>query len=70
EFRSVFRAPSQKFNIFAIPDVLAHGKSYGYGFAKKHDGHKICMKLHVESSFDWFFVHYLLNSKYWPFPMY
>ncbi|RZS23033.1 hypothetical protein BHM03_00055880 [Ensete ventricosum] len=25
---------------------------------------------HVRSSFDRFFVHYLGNSKYWPFPTY
>ncbi|RWV92482.1 hypothetical protein GW17_00045133 [Ensete ventricosum] len=28
KFRSIFRAPSQKFKILAIPNVLAHGKSY------------------------------------------
>ncbi|RWW41023.1 hypothetical protein BHE74_00053517 [Ensete ventricosum] len=27
----------------AIPDVLAHGKSYERGFMKKYDGHKLCM---------------------------
>ncbi|RWW74930.1 hypothetical protein BHE74_00017073 [Ensete ventricosum] len=27
-FRSVFRAPSRNFNVLAIPNVLAHGKSY------------------------------------------
>ncbi|RZS21599.1 hypothetical protein BHM03_00054253, partial [Ensete ventricosum] len=64
EFRSVFRAPSQKFKILAIPDVLAHDKSYEHGFVKKHDGHKLCTK----SRFDRFFVHRLRNLKYWPFP--
>ncbi|RWW46563.1 hypothetical protein BHE74_00047501 [Ensete ventricosum] len=44
EFRSIFRSPSQKFKILAIPDVLAHGKSYEHGFTKKHDGHKLCAK--------------------------
>ncbi|RWV81000.1 hypothetical protein GW17_00057634, partial [Ensete ventricosum] len=66
EFRSVFRAPSRKFKILAIHDVLAHGKSYEHGFTKKRDGHKLC----AESSFDQFFVHRLGNSKYWSFPSY
>ncbi|RZS11305.1 hypothetical protein BHM03_00042623 [Ensete ventricosum] len=61
KFRSVFRALSRKFKILAIPDVLAHGKSY------KH-GHKLCTKSRVESSFDRFFMHHLGNSKHWPFP--
>ncbi|RWV88912.1 hypothetical protein GW17_00048967, partial [Ensete ventricosum] len=55
EFRSVFRAPSQKFKILTIHDVLAHGKSSEHGFTKKCDGHKLC----AESSFDRFFVHRL-----------
>ncbi|RWW61867.1 hypothetical protein BHE74_00031047, partial [Ensete ventricosum] len=42
EFRSVFRAPSRKFKILAIPNILAHGKSYEHGFMKKCDGHKLC----------------------------
>ncbi|RZS19876.1 hypothetical protein BHM03_00052334 [Ensete ventricosum] len=54
----------------AIPDVLAHGKSYENGFAKKCDSHKLCAKSHVESSFDRFFVYRMRNSKYWPFPTY
>ncbi|RWV79271.1 hypothetical protein GW17_00059619 [Ensete ventricosum] len=66
EFRSVFRAPSRKFKILAIHDVLAHGKSYEHGFTKKRDGHKLC----AESRFDRFFVHRLGNSKYWSFPSY
>ncbi|RZS24151.1 hypothetical protein BHM03_00057179 [Ensete ventricosum] len=66
EFRSVFRAPSQKFKILAIHDVLAHSKSYEHGFMKKRDGHKLC----AESSFDRFFMHPLGNSKSWPFTMY
>ncbi|RZR91988.1 hypothetical protein BHM03_00020217, partial [Ensete ventricosum] len=44
EFQSVFRLPSQKFKILAIPDVLAHRKSYEHGFMKKHNGHKLCTK--------------------------
>ncbi|RRT44594.1 hypothetical protein B296_00044258, partial [Ensete ventricosum] len=44
EFRSVFHAPSQKFKILAIPNVLAHGKSYEHGFMKIRDGHKVCTK--------------------------
>ncbi|RWV77477.1 hypothetical protein GW17_00061686, partial [Ensete ventricosum] len=66
KFRSVFHAPSQKFKILAIPNVLAHGKSYEHDFVKKRDGHKFCMKL----NFDRFFVHRLENSKYWPLPSY
>ncbi|RZS27374.1 hypothetical protein BHM03_00060830 [Ensete ventricosum] len=42
EFRSVFRATSQKFKILAIPDILAHGKSYEHDFAKKLNGHILC----------------------------
>ncbi|RWW74059.1 hypothetical protein BHE74_00018029, partial [Ensete ventricosum] len=68
--RSVFCAPSRKFNILVIPVLLAHGKSYKHGFVKKYDGHKLCAKSCAESSFDWFFVHRLGNSKYWPFPTY
>ncbi|RWW45531.1 hypothetical protein BHE74_00048622, partial [Ensete ventricosum] len=66
EFRSIFCAPSQKFKILTIPNVLAHGKSYEHDFMKKCDGHKVCSKM----SFDRFFVHRLQNSKYWPFPTY
>ncbi|RZR75348.1 hypothetical protein BHM03_00055222, partial [Ensete ventricosum] len=55
KFRSVFRAPSWKFKILAIHDVLAHGKTYEHGFMKKRHGHKLC----AESSFDRFFVHRL-----------
>ncbi|RRT47132.1 hypothetical protein B296_00053945, partial [Ensete ventricosum] len=66
EFRSIFCAPSWKFKILAIPNVLARGKSYEHGFTKKHDGHKLCAK----SSFDRFFMHRLENSKYWQLPTY
>ncbi|RWW39696.1 hypothetical protein BHE74_00054946 [Ensete ventricosum] len=41
-FRSIFHAPSQKFKILAIPDEIAHWKSYEHGFAKKLDGHILC----------------------------
>ncbi|RWW53779.1 hypothetical protein BHE74_00039690 [Ensete ventricosum] len=66
EFRLVFHAPSRNFKIIAIPNILAHGKSYLQGFAKKRNGHKLCAK----SSFDRFFVHCLEISKYWQFPTY
>ncbi|RZS19039.1 hypothetical protein BHM03_00051382 [Ensete ventricosum] len=32
EFRSVFRAPSQKFKILAVPDILAHESSFNRFF--------------------------------------
>ncbi|RRT32073.1 hypothetical protein B296_00056574 [Ensete ventricosum] len=70
EFRSVFCAPSQKFKILTIPNVLAHGKSYEHGFAKILDGHILCVKSCAELSFDRFFMYHLGNSKYWPFPTY
>ncbi|RWV86955.1 hypothetical protein GW17_00051099, partial [Ensete ventricosum] len=70
EFRSVFRAPSRKFKILAIPDVFAHGKLYEHCFVKKCDGYKLCGKSRAESGFDRFFMHRLGNSKYWPFPTY
>ncbi|RWW87930.1 hypothetical protein BHE74_00003211 [Ensete ventricosum] len=43
KFRSVFHAPSQKFKILIIPNVLANRKSYKHGFMKKCDGHKLCI---------------------------
>ncbi|RWV80417.1 hypothetical protein GW17_00058311 [Ensete ventricosum] len=52
--------------ILAIPNVLAHGKSYEHGFMKKYDSHKLCAK----SSVDRFLVHRLENLKYWSFPTY
>ncbi|RRT45022.1 hypothetical protein B296_00043267 [Ensete ventricosum] len=64
EFRSIFRAPSRKFKILAIPNVLAHKKSYMHGFMKKYDGHKLYVKSCTMSSFDQFFMHRLKNSKY------
>ncbi|RWW82066.1 hypothetical protein BHE74_00009482, partial [Ensete ventricosum] len=66
QFRLIFRAPSRKFKILAIPNVLAHRKSYEHGFTKKCNGHILCAK----SSFDTFFMHRLRNSKYRPFPSY
>ncbi|RWW74927.1 hypothetical protein BHE74_00017065 [Ensete ventricosum] len=53
-----------------MPNVFADRKSYKYGFVKKYDGHKLCAKSRVESSFDQFFVHRLRISKYWSFPTY
>ncbi|RRT66751.1 hypothetical protein B296_00008364, partial [Ensete ventricosum] len=70
EFRSIFRAPSRKFKIVAIPNVFAHAKSYEQGFARKRDGHKLYAKSRTKSSFDRFFMHRLGNPKYWPFPTY
>ncbi|RWV86651.1 hypothetical protein GW17_00051431 [Ensete ventricosum] len=39
-------------------------------FREKCDGHKLCAKSRTESSFNRFFVRYLGNLKYWPFPTY
>ncbi|RRT83494.1 hypothetical protein B296_00001456, partial [Ensete ventricosum] len=64
EFRSIFHAPSQKFKILAIPNVLAHGKSYEHGFVKKCDSHKLCAK----SSFNRFFVYRLGKFKMMAIP--
>ncbi|RRT31748.1 hypothetical protein B296_00054751, partial [Ensete ventricosum] len=49
EFRSIFRVPSWKFKILVILKVLAHGKSYEYGFMKKCDDHKFCTKSRSKS---------------------
>ncbi|URE42262.1 hypothetical protein MUK42_23703, partial [Musa troglodytarum] len=58
---SIFFAPSQKFKILTIPNLLGLGKLYNLGYAKKRDGHKVCTK----SKFDQFFFSYHLdNSKY------
>ncbi|RRT32384.1 hypothetical protein B296_00058778, partial [Ensete ventricosum] len=70
EFQSVFHAPSQNFKILGIRNILALGKSYEHGFMKKYNGHKLCAKSRVKSSFDRFFVYRPRISKYWPFPMY
>ncbi|RRT48869.1 hypothetical protein B296_00050079, partial [Ensete ventricosum] len=59
---SIFCAPSQKFQILSIPNVLAHG-SYEHGFVKKYDSYKVCSKSCTNSSFDRFFLHCLINSK-------
>ncbi|RRT34965.1 hypothetical protein B296_00026890 [Ensete ventricosum] len=45
KFRSVFHAPSQKFKILVIPNVLANGKSYEHDFSLKRDDHKVTQKL-------------------------
>ncbi|RZR78352.1 hypothetical protein BHM03_00003656, partial [Ensete ventricosum] len=50
EFRSIFRASSQKFKILAISKVLAHVKSYKHDFVKKYDGHKLHAKSRATSS--------------------
>ncbi|RZR96058.1 hypothetical protein BHM03_00025000, partial [Ensete ventricosum] len=55
KIRSIFHVKSWNFKILAIPNVLAHGKSYEHGYMKKHDDHKLCTKL----SFDRFFMHCL-----------
>ncbi|RRT32488.1 hypothetical protein B296_00038290, partial [Ensete ventricosum] len=70
EFRSVFHAPSRKFKILAITNVLVLRKPYEHSFEKKRDGQKFCAKSCADSSFDRFFVHRLKNSKYWLFPTY
>ncbi|RWV92467.1 hypothetical protein GW17_00045158 [Ensete ventricosum] len=67
EFRSVFHAPSRKFKILAIPNILAHMKSYEHGFMKKSDGYKLYAKSRAKSSFNHSFMHRLGISKYWPF---
>ncbi|RWW00700.1 hypothetical protein BHE74_00031725, partial [Ensete ventricosum] len=64
EFRSIFHALSQNFKILAIPNVLAHGRSYEHGFTKKRDGHKLCTKASAELIFDLFYMHRLRISKY------
>ncbi|RWW41830.1 hypothetical protein BHE74_00052663 [Ensete ventricosum] len=67
EFRSVFRAPSWKFKILAVPDVLAHGKvEFRSVFRAQSRIFKILaipVVLAHESSFDWFFMHRLGNLK-------
>ncbi|RRT37194.1 hypothetical protein B296_00053022, partial [Ensete ventricosum] len=59
KFRSIFHAPSRKFKILAIPNVLAHWKSYEHDFTKKYDDYK----LYAKSSFDRFFIQHLENLK-------
>ncbi|RZS26378.1 hypothetical protein BHM03_00059710, partial [Ensete ventricosum] len=66
EFRLVFHAPYRNFKIIDIPNVSAQGNSYGLGFTKKCDGHKLC----TESSFIRFFMHHLGISKFRSFPTY
>ncbi|RZR91924.1 hypothetical protein BHM03_00020118 [Ensete ventricosum] len=45
EFCSIFRTPSQNFKILVIPNILAHGKSYEHGFAKKQTLLKVTRKV-------------------------
>ncbi|RWV79304.1 hypothetical protein GW17_00059579, partial [Ensete ventricosum] len=59
EFRSVFRAPSRKFKILAIHNILAQGKLYEHDFMKKRDDHKLCAMSRTKSSFERFFAHHL-----------
>ncbi|RWW11218.1 hypothetical protein BHE74_00012851 [Ensete ventricosum] len=47
-----FSAPSWKFKILPIPNVLAYGKSHEHNFTKKCDDHK----LYAKSRCDWFFA--------------
>ncbi|RWW02346.1 hypothetical protein GW17_00034574, partial [Ensete ventricosum] len=63
KLRSIVRATSRNFKILAIPNVLAHGKSYELGFMKKFNGHKLCLKSRTKLSFDRFFMHRLGISK-------
>ncbi|RWV96903.1 hypothetical protein GW17_00040348, partial [Ensete ventricosum] len=64
EFRSIFCTSSWKLKILAIPNVLAHGKSYEHSLVKKCDDHKLCAKSNAKLSFNRFFMHCLRNSKY------
>ncbi|RWV83528.1 hypothetical protein GW17_00054855 [Ensete ventricosum] len=57
QWSSIFRTPSRNLKVIDIPNILAHGKSYGHGFTKKHDGHKLCKETRAKSSFDQFFAH-------------
>ncbi|RWV86074.1 hypothetical protein GW17_00052075, partial [Ensete ventricosum] len=68
KFRSVYRALSQKFKILAIPNVLAHWKSYEHDFMTEYDVHKLWALLRAKLSFDRFFMHCLKNLKYQPLP--
>ncbi|RWW73416.1 hypothetical protein BHE74_00018742 [Ensete ventricosum] len=69
EFRSIFRASSRKFEIMAIPNVLDH-ESRTSTVSRKTGTVINFAKSCAKSSFDRFFMHYLGNSKYWPFPTY
>ncbi|RRT43662.1 hypothetical protein B296_00009319 [Ensete ventricosum] len=51
EFRSVFCASSRNFKILAIPNVLAHVKSYEHGFVKKCNDHKTLCQVKFRSIF-------------------
>ncbi|RWW87933.1 hypothetical protein BHE74_00003214 [Ensete ventricosum] len=63
EFRSVFHALSWKFKILAIPNVLAHGKSYEHNFVKQCDDYKLCTKLWHSRSYEHDFMkkHDIIN---------
>ncbi|URD85232.1 hypothetical protein MUK42_37624, partial [Musa troglodytarum] len=51
----VFCAPSQKFKILTILNLLGLGKLCNLGFTKKFNGNKVCAK----SMFDRFFCNRL-----------
>ncbi|RZS29403.1 hypothetical protein BHM03_00063134 [Ensete ventricosum] len=51
KFRSIFRAPSRKFKILAIPDVLAHGKSYEHDFPKNSTVINVACRVEFRSVF-------------------
>ncbi|RWV98437.1 hypothetical protein GW17_00038711 [Ensete ventricosum] len=42
--QSLVSASSQNFKILDIPNILARGKLYGHGFAKKRDGHNFAQR--------------------------
>ncbi|RWV79302.1 hypothetical protein GW17_00059581 [Ensete ventricosum] len=67
EFRSVFCAPSPKFKILAIPNVLAQAMSYEHGFMKKSDDHEFCSK---SCKVKFRSVFRAPSRKYWPLPTY
>ncbi|RZR95035.1 hypothetical protein BHM03_00023824, partial [Ensete ventricosum] len=54
KFRSIFCSLYQNFKILFIPNVLAHGKTYEHGFAKKCDSRKLCTMSRRKSSDDHF----------------
>ncbi|URE08721.1 hypothetical protein MUK42_13492, partial [Musa troglodytarum] len=56
----VFCAPSRKFKILTIPNLLGLRKLTNIGFAKKRNGHKV----YAKSMFDLFSLYYLKNLKY------
>ncbi|CAL9765455.1 unnamed protein product, partial [Musa acuminata subsp. burmannicoides] len=51
EVQLIFCAPSRKFKILTIPNILAPWKLFKLSFSKKYDGYKV----YVKSRFDQFF---------------